>query len=79
MPHTKKYFRVAMPAKVFDLNFEIPDVESLVKFWGKTFRPARKAPNISGRISGQISANVSETSFQVSRPFSETSFSRRAV
>ena len=36
----------------FDLKFEISDVKSLVKFGGKTFRPARKAPKISGRISG---------------------------
>ena len=41
---------------------------------GETFRPA-----ISGRISGQLSAKFSETSFQISRLSSETSFSRRAV
>ena len=51
----------------------------LVKFGGKTFRPAREAPNISGRISEQISAKKSETSFQISRLISETSFRRRAV
>ena len=52
-----------MPAEVrcdvflvkFDLKFEISDVNYLVKFGGKTFRPARKVPKISGRISGQIS------------------------
>ena len=67
----------------FDLKFEISDGKNLVKFWGRTFRPARKARNISGRISGQISEQISEkiseTSFQISRLFSETSFSRRAV
>ena len=40
---------------------------------------ARKAWNISGRISGRISEKDSDTSFQISRLFSETSFSRRAV
>ena len=63
----------------FDLKFEISDVKNLVKFGGKTFRPARKAPKCSGRILGRISANFSETSFQISHLFSETSFSRRAV
>ena len=63
----------------FDLKFEICDVKYRVKFGGKTFRPARTAPKISGRISGQISEKISETSFQISRHFSETSFSRRAV
>ena len=63
----------------FDLRFEISDVKNLVKFLGRTFRPARKARKISGRISGQISEKFSETSFQISRLFSETSFSRRAV
>ena len=53
----------------FDLKFEISDVKSLVKFGGKTFRPARKAPKFSGRISGQISAKFSETSFQISHLF----------
>ena len=50
-----------MPAEVhsevflvkFDLKLEISDVKCLVKilakFGGKTFRPARKGPNISGR------------------------------
>ena len=61
------------------MKFEISDVGCLVKLWVKTFRLARKAPNISGRNSGQISANISETSFQISRLFSETSFSRRGV
>ena len=42
----------------FNLKFEIPDVKYLVKFGGKTFRPAKKAPNISGRISGQISTKI---------------------
>ena len=67
----------------FDLKFEISDGKNLVKFWGRTFLPARKALKISGRISGriseQISEQISETSFQISRLFSETSFSRRAV
>ena len=66
-----------------DLTFKISDGENLVKFWGRTFVPARKARKNSGRISGQISdqisGKVSETSFQISRLFSETSFSRRAV
>ena len=68
----------------FDLKFdEISDGKNLVKFWGRTFPSARKAQEISGRISGQISEQISEkiseTSFQISRLFSETSFSRRAV
>ena len=67
----------------FDLKFEISDGKNLVKFWGRTFLPARKARKISGRISGriseQISEKISETSFQISPLFSETSFSRRAV
>ena len=67
----------------FDLKFEISDGKNLVKFLGRTFLPARKARKISGRISGQISdqisEKISETSFQISRLFSETSFSRRAV
>ena len=67
----------------FDLKFEIFDGKNLVKFLGRTFLPARKARKISGRISGQISEQISEkiseTSFQISRLFSETSFSRRAV
>ena len=67
----------------FDLKFEISDGKNLVKFRGRTFLPARKAQKISGRISGQISEQISEkiseTSFQISRLFSETSFSRRAV
>ena len=62
-----------------DLQFEISDVKYLVKSGGKTFRPARKAPKMSVRILGQISAKCSQTSFQISRLFSETSFSRRAV
>ena len=45
------------------------DVKYLVKFGGMTFRPARKAPKILGRISGQISAKFSETPFQISRLF----------
>ena len=67
----------------FDLKFEISDGKNLVKFWGRTFLPARKARQISGRISGRISEQISEkileTSFQISQLFSETSFSRRAV
>ena len=68
----------------FDLKLEISDGQNLVKFWGKTFRPARKARLFSGRFSGQISEQnlekISETSFRISRLFfSETSFSRRAV
>ena len=54
-----------------DLKFEISDVIYLVRFAGKTFRPARKAPEISGPISEQISAILSETSFQISRLFFE--------
>ena len=50
----------------FDLKFEISDGKNLMKF-------------CSGQISEQISGKISETSFQISRPFSETSFSRRAV
>ena len=70
-----------MPAEVkFDLEFGISDVKYLVKFWGKTFRPARKAPKtFRGNFRVQISAKISETLFQISRLFSETSFSRRAV
>ena len=67
----------------FDLTFENSDGKNLVKFLGRTFLPARKERKNSGRISEniseQISENISETSFQVSRFFSETSFSRRAV
>ena len=63
----------------FDLKFEISDGKNLVKFLGTTFLPARKAREISGRISEQISEKNSEISFQISRLFSETSFSRRAV
>ena len=67
----------------FDLNFEISDGKNLVKFGGRTFLPAREARKLSGRFSGaNFGANsekISETSFQISRLFSETSFSRRAV
>ena len=63
----------------FDLKFEISDVKNLVKFLGRTSLPARKARKISGRVSEKNSEKVSETSFQISRLFSETSFSRRAV
>ena len=52
-----------------DLKFEISDVKYLVKFGGKTFRPARKAPKNSVRISGRISATFSETLFKISRFF----------
>ena len=63
----------------FDLTFEISDGKNLVKFLGRTFLPARKARKVSGRTSKQISEKISEISFQISRLFSETSFSRRAV
>ena len=67
----------------FDLKLEISDGKKLAKFWGRTFVPAKKARKFRGRISGRIpekiSEKVSETSFQISRLFSETSFSRRAV
>ena len=67
----------------FDLKFGILDGKSLVKFRGRTFRPARKALKISERISGQISELISgkfsETSFQISRLFLETLFNNRAV
>ena len=63
----------------FDLKFEIFDGKTLVKFWGRIFLPAREARKISGRFSGRISEKISETSFQISRLVSETSFSRRAV
>ena len=66
-----------------DLKFEISDGKNLVKIGGRTFLPARKAREISERISGQISeqisGKISETSFQISRLFSGTSFSIRAV
>ena len=59
----------------FDLEFEISDGKNLVKFWGRTFPPARKAQKMSGQISGQISEKISEKfseiSFQISRLFSE--------
>ena len=32
----------------FDLKFETSDGKNLVKFWGRTFRPARQARKISG-------------------------------
>ena len=43
----------------FDLKFEISDGKTLVKFGGRTFLPARKAREISERISGQISEQIS--------------------
>ena len=52
-----------------DLKFEISDGQYLVKLLGKTFRLARKALEISGRILGQISEKISETSFQISHFF----------
>ena len=58
-------FRVAMPAEVrcevswWDSIRNLKSLMYLAEFWGKTFRPARKAPNISGRISGQILAKFS--------------------
>ena len=64
----------------FDLKFEISDGKNLVKFWGRTFLPARKARKISGRISERISEKISEEfRFKFHDFFSETSFSRRAV
>ena len=67
----------------FDLIFEISDGKNLVKFVGRTFLPARKAREISGRVSGQISEQISEkileTPFQISRLFSEASFSLEKV
>ena len=50
------------------------------EIWGEDFSylPGKHEKK-SGRISGQISEKISETSFQFSRLFSETSFSRRAV
>ena len=64
----------------FDLKSEISDGKNLVKFGGRTVLPARKAQELSGRISGQISEQMTErvleTSFQILRLFSETSFSR---
>ena len=59
------------------MKFEISDGKHLVKFWGRTFQPSRKARKNSGRISEQISEKISETSFQISRLFSETSFSQK--
>ena len=87
---TNETFRAAKPAKCVvkflvksdlevDLKLEISDGKKLVKFGGRTFLPAWKAQEISGLISGQILEKISETSFQVSRLFSEASFSRRAV
>ena len=55
-------------------KLEISDGQNLVKFVGTTFLPLRKALEISGRIS----ANISEIPFQILRFFG-TSFSRRAV
>ena len=67
----------------FDLKFEISDGKNLVRFEGRTFRPARKGRKFRGKFRGEISEQVSEkisqSSFQISRLFSETSFSRRAV
>ena len=63
----------------FDFKFEISDGKNLVEFFGGTFLPAGNARKASGRISGQISEKISETSFQISRLFSETLFSGRAV
>ena len=51
------------------------DGTNLVKFRGKTFLPANKALEILGRISEKIWG----TSFQISCPLSEASFSRSAV
>ena len=68
----------------FDLKFEISDGKQLVKFWGRTFRPARKAQKFRREFNfgANFRANFGEnfgTSFQISRLFSETSFSRRAA
>ena len=46
-----------------------------MKYWGKTFLPAKQALENLERISEQILG----TSFQISYLCSETSFSRRAV
>ena len=63
-----------------NLKFKIFDGKNLVKFWGRTFLPAKEAQKFSGRFSGRISEQISEKiSFQFLRLFSETSFSRRAV
>ena len=65
-----------------DLKSECP-MGNMWRNWGRTFLPARKAQEISGRnsgqISGQISENISDISLQILRSFSETSFSRRAM
>ena len=42
----------------FDLQFEISDGNSLVKLGGRSFPPARKEREISGRISGLISEKI---------------------
>ena len=47
----------------FHLKFEIADWKNVVKFAGRTFLPARKALEISGRTSEQISEKISGTSF----------------
>ena len=62
-----------------DLKCEIYDGKNLVKLWGRTFLPTRKAQEISGRISGQFSGQISEKHFGI--PFQSSprfSFSRRA-
>ena len=46
-------------------------MKDLVKFWGGTFLHTRKAREILGQLSGRISEKFSETSFQISRLFSE--------
>ena len=38
----------------FDLKFEISDGKNLVKFWGRTFLPARKARKIRGEFRGKF-------------------------
>ena len=67
----------------FDLKFEISDGKNVVKFGGRTFLPAGKAQEISGRFSGQISEQISgkflATLFQVFATFLETYGQRRGV
>ena len=55
----------------FDFKFEISDGINLVKFWRRTFLPARKARKNSGQISAQISEQISEN---ISENISETNF-----
>ena len=82
----RRIFRVAMPevrcdflGEIWNLKLPIFPGKNLVKFVGKTFLPARQALGVSERISERISGKFPGTSFRISRPFAETSFSRRAV